>query len=1320
MPIIYEDRVRGAARSAYEVPSSTGEVLTATFAQAYEENPIKAVRRYLDLREDERTGPRLDAETARSRLKDAGMESDLTIGDAGITEAALSTLMERKRVEKRRQETFGLAEGGIGQGAAKLGVAALTSLVDPVSAGLNFVPVMGQARYARLLANAGGLLGRTGVRAGVGAVEGAVGAAMVEPLIYSMRTQEQADYDAVDSLLNVTLGGFVGAGLHTTVGSLGDLYGHLRPDTSMDRLPGETDRDFMKRVIDARATPDITAMSRNDLDYVTPTDTSVAVPVSLLEFTKTDTGASGDNALKRFQAAARGEIARRSPISVEIGLDGKLRVVDGNGTLDALQKVGITQIHAEVNLSRDIVDSIAKVDGLTDAGRDALRTKYLEAARAKAGFDSSVSRIAEDAGGQPVLTPLKTAQRAADKIAKDFGGDVTRIRDILRATVEVADSGGAARAVSEIQNSFNVAPGSRNLLDPAANPIDGYRDAKFNVIMPNGHVAEVQVNLPEMLEVKNQVHHLYEARENLLREVAQANRLLTDAENARIDALNAQMKSAYDAAWAAALARTEATRSSNASSAITTPLRDAESNGNSRGGSTSQALQPGTLLPTETGTPSTSKNDILPPTGDSIRLSQGGAEVKANQAVSKVYTSTGRVIEVRAQVVEAASLTTSDQAGYPAGVQPRQRGERASSEAQVAAMAADIKPEMLGITATAHSGAPIVGPDGAVESGNGRVMAIRRAYEDGNAASQRYRQWLESQGYDVAGMRAPVLVRERLTPLSDAERQAFAVEANKPGVMAMSPVERAQADAVLLDEALLSRFQGDDVTSVRNAPFVQGFVQKLAPAERNALTDANGRLGQEGVRRIQAAMLSRAYGGTPESVAVLSRMLEATDSDARSVLGALLDAAPAFARLRDAVQSGHVDPVFDLSRQIAASVEELARIRASGQSVRDALNQGGLFGPRDVDVDALIRAYHNDALTRLASRERIAGTLSKYADDAAKQNINQSGLFGDSGARPEHLLNSARAAFPEPKGGGGQVDLFAGSAAQRVASATFAEREAILRTAVAQAASGQPINVQRALDATVKATDTPAFKRWFGDSKVVDADGKPLRVYHGTRHRDIHEFRISENGEMGAGIYFAGDADRAALYAEGGADNTGQLIPVYVSIRNPAPESAVAKIRADSGYQRIESDAARGAEVMGQLKDAGYDGIIRYKMNGGISEVVAFEPNQVKSAVGNSGAFDPNSASLTDPPTMDAKDYAAAQRLADDVEDLPAPVAMDEVTQAVSELANLAESDARETAKRLGIDLDDPDMAEVAEAIQKGERWARAAELATVCLVRGG
>ena len=35
-------------------------------------------------------------------------------------------------------------------------------------------------------------------------------------------------------------------------------------------------------------------------------------------------------------------------------------------------------------------------------------------------------------------------------------------------------------------------------------------------------------------------------------------------------------------------------------------------------------------------------------------------------------------------------------------------------------------------------------------------------------------------------------------------------------------------------------------------------------------------------------------------------------------------------------------------------------------------------------------------------------------------------------------------------------------------------------------------------EAEVSPLDNPAFRRWFGDSKVVDERGEPLVVYHGT------------------------------------------------------------------------------------------------------------------------------------------------------------------------------------------------------------------------------
>lgn len=228
MPYVFRETQVGEPINASEFPSLTSEVLTETFAQTFEENPIAALARSKELADDYRSGQRLDAATAKQRLTDRGMESDIKINDAGITQDALDTLMFRKGIEKRRQEIYAQAEGGFAQGAARLGVGLATSLVDPISVATAFIPVVGEARYLGWLGRAGGVIGRTGVRAGVGAIEGAAGAALLEPIIAGSRRYEQADYGMADSLLNVAFGGLFGTGLHSVGGAISDGVNHYR------------------------------------------------------------------------------------------------------------------------------------------------------------------------------------------------------------------------------------------------------------------------------------------------------------------------------------------------------------------------------------------------------------------------------------------------------------------------------------------------------------------------------------------------------------------------------------------------------------------------------------------------------------------------------------------------------------------------------------------------------------------------------------------------------------------------------------------------------------------------------------------------------------------------------------------------------------------------------------------------------------------------------------------------------------------------------------------------------------------------------------
>lgn len=75
---------------------------------------------------------------------------------------------------------------------------------------------------------------------------------------------------------------------------------------------------------------------------------------------------------------------------------------------------------------------------------------------------------------------------------------------------------------------------------------------------------------------------------------------------------------------------------------------------------------------------------------------------------------------------------------------------------------------------------------------------------------------------------------------------------------------------------------------------------------------------------------------------------------------------------------------------------------------------------------------------------------------------------------------------------------------------------------------------------------TPAFKKWFGNSKVVDAKGRPLVVYHGTRNVD--EFHSFDTDGSHIGSHFSEKAGPARYYARG---KKGRMIRAYLSIQNP-------------------------------------------------------------------------------------------------------------------------------------------------------------------------
>ena len=253
-----------------------------------------------------------------------------------------------------------------------------------------------------------------------------------------------------------------------------------------------------------------------------------------------------------------------------------------------------------------------------------------------------------------------------------------------------------------------------------------------------------------------------------------------------------------------------------------------------------------------------------------------------------------------------------------------------------------------------------------------------------------------------------------------------------------------------------------------------------------------------------------------------------------------------------------------------------------------------------------------------------------------------------------------------------------------------AHNEAMSR-AMEQLAAGERVQVADVAPVPRMApTETPEFKAWFGGSKVTDEQGQPLVVYHGT-NADVPAFDLGKAGAFGenfgrvaffssdpgvAGSYAARwmgspdfvaakashdralseyaqavlkhgkespeakaakqEADSASAAAKRAAKAVEEMatpseganvVPAHLSLRNPLVVDAGGK-----NWSQVNEQAVRAA------MDGGHDGLILRNVVDSANSTAAksstvyavFDPKQIKSAIGNSGKFDPSSPSLTD------------------------------------------------------------------------------------------
>jgi hypothetical protein len=209
------------------------------------------------------------------------------------------------------------------------------------------------------------------------------------------------------------------------------------------------------------------------------------------------------------------------------------------------------------------------------------------------------------------------------------------------------------------------------------------------------------------------------------------------------------------------------------------------------------------------------------------------------------------------------------------------------------------------------------------------------------------------------------------------------------------------------------------------------------------------------------------------------------------------------------------------------------------------------------------------------------------------------------------------------------------------------------------------------------APNTPAFEEWFGDSKVVDENGDPLVVYHGTGAEfDAFDLDAGEGNDVGFhfGTTLAANERLAGIkeaVARGDRFDEGdsKVLELFLRIENPLRLSETRNgnwqpidilnqlFEGDEIHPAFKSDAekffndelmveirrkAGGTEKVASwdlevrseanewldnyLKSKGFDGIVYENAieDKGSDSYIVFDPTQIKSATGNRGTFDPN------------------------------------------------------------------------------------------------
>lgn len=216
-----------------------GDVLKATAEETWARNPLSSTSTLIELQRAalKENSPLVSKDQLNAEYGELGLSFE-----EDEYQSVVDLMVEEKQAERQRQSIIARGPQGFGVGAAKFAVGLGVSMLDPINVASAFVPsgILGITnRFRQIMAGKEAKVavttaetqfakkvaekGFTKARFQKGVYEGALGAAVVEPVVALAASELQADYGLADSFLNITFGSILGGGLHVGTGKLSDL-----------------------------------------------------------------------------------------------------------------------------------------------------------------------------------------------------------------------------------------------------------------------------------------------------------------------------------------------------------------------------------------------------------------------------------------------------------------------------------------------------------------------------------------------------------------------------------------------------------------------------------------------------------------------------------------------------------------------------------------------------------------------------------------------------------------------------------------------------------------------------------------------------------------------------------------------------------------------------------------------------------------------------------------------------------------------------------------------------------------------------------------